>query len=112
MQPLWLHLKVSFQTGISVLISKSAVTDTAIELAKDFHLTLMRFVRDGKMNIYNIKYILLGITFPAKKKFLRSKNLGECYKARTFYAVLYVRSLFVFHCFIHYFIIVSCIIYI
>ena len=53
MQPLWLHLKVSFQTGISVLISKSAVTDTAIELAKDFHLTLMRFVRDGKMNIYN-----------------------------------------------------------
>lgn len=38
--------------NIPILISKSAPTDRGVELAKDLGITLVGFVREGRMNLY------------------------------------------------------------
>jgi FdhD protein len=44
-------LKAS-KIGVGVILSKSAPTDLALDLANDLNLTTIGFIRDGKMNIY------------------------------------------------------------
>lgn len=44
-------LKIS-KIGIGILVSKSAPTDLALNLANDLGITVIGFVRDRKMNVY------------------------------------------------------------
>lgn len=44
-------LKVS-KIGVGILLSKSAPSDLALELAQDLGITTVGFIRDGRMNIY------------------------------------------------------------
>ncbi|MUV36687.1 Protein FdhD like protein [Lentibacillus sp. JNUCC-1] len=44
-------LKVS-KIGVGIIISKSAPTDLALELARDLNITVIGFARDQKMNVY------------------------------------------------------------
>lgn len=43
----------SAKVGISIVVSRSAATDLAIELAKNLGITLVGFARGKKMNIYS-----------------------------------------------------------
>ncbi|NLL42221.1 MAG: formate dehydrogenase accessory sulfurtransferase FdhD [Firmicutes bacterium] len=51
----------AINTGISIVISKSAPTDQAVELARAHNLTLCGFVRGNRMNIYSAPERILGI---------------------------------------------------
>jgi FdhD protein len=39
-------------SGLKIIVSKSAPTDVAIDLAKEYNITLIGFVRGDRMNIY------------------------------------------------------------
>ncbi len=45
-------IQKAIYAGIPYVASKSAVTDKAITLAKEYGLTLVGFVRKGRMNVY------------------------------------------------------------
>jgi FdhD protein len=44
-------LKVS-KIGCGILLSKSAPTNLALQLAEDLNITTVGFIRENKMNIY------------------------------------------------------------
>ncbi len=44
-------LKVS-KIGVGILLSKSAPTDLALQLAEDLNITVVGFIRGGKLNVY------------------------------------------------------------
>jgi FdhD protein len=44
-------LKVS-KIGVGILLSKSAPTDLALKLAEDLNITVVRFIRGDKLNVY------------------------------------------------------------
>ena len=39
--------------GVGVILSKSAPTTLAVQLAKDLNITAIGFIRDGNFNIYS-----------------------------------------------------------
>ena len=42
-----------FRSGVGVILSKSAPTTLAVQLAKDLNITAVGFIRDGNFNIYS-----------------------------------------------------------
>jgi FdhD protein len=44
-------LKVS-KIGVGILLSKSAPTDLALQLAEDLNITVVGFIRGNKLNVY------------------------------------------------------------
>jgi FdhD protein len=51
-------LKIS-KIGVGILLSKSAPTDLALNLANDLGITAIGFARDNKMNVYTHPYRIL-----------------------------------------------------
>lgn len=43
----------TIKANIPIIVSRSAPTDLAVKLAKEFNITLVGFVRGSKLNIYN-----------------------------------------------------------
>ena len=39
--------------GVGVILSKSAPTNLAIEIANDLNITAIGFIRDGSFNVYS-----------------------------------------------------------
>ncbi|MFD1039095.1 formate dehydrogenase accessory sulfurtransferase FdhD [Virgibacillus byunsanensis] len=53
-------LKIS-KIGVGILISKSAPTDLALQLAEDLGITVVGFVRGNKLNIYTHSHRIHGV---------------------------------------------------
>ncbi len=47
------YLKKAYDAGIGVVASRAAVTDAAIDFAKENNITLLGFVRNGRANLYH-----------------------------------------------------------
>ncbi len=43
----------TIRAGIPAIVSRSAPTDLTLELAREYHLTVIGFARSSRMNIYN-----------------------------------------------------------
>ncbi|QKY68849.1 formate dehydrogenase accessory sulfurtransferase FdhD [Lentibacillus sp. CBA3610] len=56
-------LKIS-KIGAGILLSKSAPTDLALQLADDLGITVIGFVRQGKMNVYTHPQRILEVNSP------------------------------------------------
>jgi len=47
------YIEKAVNAGIRIIASRAAVTDAAIEYAKEKDITLLGFVREGRANLYN-----------------------------------------------------------